>query len=410
MDFKTSKPGRSYGEAITKVGEFSVQQMAKIWPQKSEQQLYGMLGLTPMLGLNDNGEHFMQSDAQAVVAFAKQKQIGHLGFWSINRDKPCRKKFLVQPYPPSGSAYATSDQWSNNTGKCGICGAPYDGPLNNELPNGLYAKPLFITRTYGSGSSVDIKVVVTANHFGFFEFRLCPTTTMDREVTQGCLDQHLLPVLNSKVGPGGIYLENSCHSVQELTAAYKKVLSVTGATGLDVDVEVSIPLDTVMGALVAIQKENPNITVSFTVPTQGDDYGMNDPYGVDVLKSAAKHGVNVDVVNVMVMDFRTSKPGRSYGEAISKSEQQLYGMLGLTPMLGLNDNDEHFMQSDAQAVVAFAKQKQIGHLGFWSINRDKPCRKVSPRFNGKWVQADPNCSSIQQQAFEFTKIFNTINQ
>ncbi|CAG2115431.1 unnamed protein product, partial [Medioppia subpectinata] len=227
-------------------------------------------------------------------------------------------------------------------------------------------------------------------------------------------------------GAGGLYLENWCHSVQELTAAYKQVLSVTGATGLDVDLEMSIPLDTVMGALVAIQKENPNITVSFTVPTQGDDYGMNDPYGVDVLKSAAAHGVNVDVVNVMVMNFHTSQPGRSYGEAITKvgefsvqqmakiwpqkSETELYGMLGLTPMLGLNNNQEHFMQSDAQAVVAFAKQKQIGHLGFWSINRDKQCRKVSPKFNGNWVEPDPDCSNVQQQAFEFTDIFNTIFQ
>lgn len=33
---------------------------------------------------------------------------------------------------------------------------------------------------------------ITANHKGYFEFRLCPKKTAEEFVTQDCLDQHLL--------------------------------------------------------------------------------------------------------------------------------------------------------------------------------------------------------------------------
>ena len=35
---------------------------------------------------------------------------------------------------------------------------------------------------------------VTANHIGFMEFRLCPTTDPNMEVTQECLDEHVLEI------------------------------------------------------------------------------------------------------------------------------------------------------------------------------------------------------------------------
>ncbi|CAG2175745.1 unnamed protein product, partial [Oppiella nova] len=87
-------------------------------------------------------------------------------------------------------------QWKRNGGKCGICGDPYDGKRDNETPNGKYAKTLAITRTYISGQTIAAKVQLTANHNGFFVFKVCPAVNDSQEVTQQCLDRFALNVLD----------------------------------------------------------------------------------------------------------------------------------------------------------------------------------------------------------------------
>ena len=62
-------------------------------------------------------------------------------------------------------------QWNQNGGKCGICGDPYNGKRENEVPDGTYAKKLVIVRTYKSGDNIDAKIELTANHNGFFVFK-----------------------------------------------------------------------------------------------------------------------------------------------------------------------------------------------------------------------------------------------
>ncbi|RWS06298.1 uncharacterized protein B4U79_02654, partial [Dinothrombium tinctorium] len=89
-------------------------------------------------------------------------------------------------------------QWSLNKGKCGICGDPYNGKRENELPNGIYAKNLVVTRSYDQNSVITAKVQLTANHNGHFVFKICPATSKRVEVTQKCLDSNVLEVLNSK--------------------------------------------------------------------------------------------------------------------------------------------------------------------------------------------------------------------
>ena len=41
-------------------------------------------------------------------------------------------------------------------------------------------------------------------------------------------------------------------------------------------------------ALKILQQEKPDLTVSFTLMIQGDDYGLTDALGVGVLKSAER--------------------------------------------------------------------------------------------------------------------------
>src|SRR4029079_14925094 len=105
--------------------------------------------------------------------------------------------------------------------------------------------------------------------------------------------------------------------------------------------------------------------------------------GLYVISSAIARGVNVNLVNVMAMDYGDSaapNPNGKMGDyaiqaatslynqlaglyGTSKSETQLWAMIGVTPMIGLNDVvSETFDQQEARELVAFAKQKGIGRI------------------------------------------------
>jgi chitinase len=208
-------------------------------------------------------------------------------------------------------------------------------------------------------------------------------------------------------GAAGPYLEYTCGSADALAAAYREILDVTGATHLDVDVEATIPQETVNQALKRIQDER-GTSISYTMRVQGDDYGM-DPYSVQVLQSAAVQGLDV-LVNPMTMEFGTSRP--DWGDAVVAAAEATLGQmrtiwpsmpdadlrrhLGVTPMIGRNFNGKVFDQSDARQLVDWADANQIGLLAFWSAGRDNgscPGGGVSP-----------TCSSIDQSDYEFTNI------
>ena len=46
-----------------------------------------------------------------------------------------------------------------------------------------------IGRVYRQGQTITVMLEITANHFGWFEFRLCPNNDPRRPVTQRCLDK-----------------------------------------------------------------------------------------------------------------------------------------------------------------------------------------------------------------------------
>lgn len=62
---------------------------------------------------------------------------------------------------------------------------------------------------------------------------------------------------------------------------------------------------------------------------------------------------------------------------IAKSDAALWHMVGVTPMIGGNDvMPEMFDLADAQQLLTFAQQKEVGLLSMWSLNRDKQCAKT----------------------------------
>lgn len=84
-------------------------------------------------------------------------------------------------------------QWGTNGGKCGVCGDPYNGPQPHVHP-GKYATGV-ITKTYTSGQTIQVKIAITANHFGWFEFRL--GKLVEPPITQSKLT-HLLKLTNGQ--------------------------------------------------------------------------------------------------------------------------------------------------------------------------------------------------------------------
>ncbi|XP_064087986.1 uncharacterized protein LOC135202496 [Macrobrachium nipponense] len=83
-------------------------------------------------------------------------------------------------------------QWQRNGGKCGPCGDPWDmkQPRDNE-EGGKYGLGV-IVKKYKHSSIMTVGVELTANHRGFFEFRLCPHNQPRVPVTNECLDQNVL--------------------------------------------------------------------------------------------------------------------------------------------------------------------------------------------------------------------------
>jgi len=94
-------------------------------------------------------------------------------------------------------------------GKCGVCGDEY-GKTQHHNDGGRYSNGI-IGRHYKPGQTIDVEVLLTASHFGYFEFRINDFTnkqTVGDSV--GKLKGYLLPVSTGgtkfKVTKTGKYL------------------------------------------------------------------------------------------------------------------------------------------------------------------------------------------------------------
>jgi hypothetical protein len=211
-------------------------------------------------------------------------------------------------------------------------------------------------------------------------------------------------------GATGIELAQACTSTAALQAEYQAVVSAYNLKYIDLDIEGAAVADPTTiarrsTALAALQKANPGLKISLTLPVLPEGLTAD---GLNVVKSAKAAGVNLDLVNIMAMDYGRS--GQDYGnlaiQAVKSTQAQLktiYGnsdaaafkMVGVTPMLGQNDDGGIFNQSDAKDLVAFANTNHLGFMSFWEANRDKNA------CTGALFQ----CTNVAQSAFEFSKIF-----
>ena len=127
-----------------------------------------------------------------------------------------------------------------------------------------------------------------------------------------------------------------------------------------------------------------------------------------------KYGAKVDVVNIMTFDYydgathnmandtQTAATGL-YDQLASlypgKSSAQLWGMIGVTEMPGIDDYGpaETFTTADATAVYNWATSKGINTLSFWALQRDNG---GCPGTGGQ-----DTCSGIAQDTWYFSHTF-----
>ena len=212
-------------------------------------------------------------------------------------------------------------------------------------------------------------------------------------------------------GASGIDLAQACGDADSLATEYSAVVDAYGANYADFDIEGAAvadqaSIDRRSQALAKVQQSHPNLKISLTLPVLPSGLTAD---GLNVVNSAKNAGVGLDAVNVMAMDYYQSGTDDGDGAVQAaqathdqlgsifsgRSDAQLWAMVGVTPMLGENDDHSVYDQSDAQQLVGFAGQHHVGGLGFWETTRDRNA------CTGALYQ----CTNIPQQPYEFSKIF-----
>ena len=230
-------------------------------------------------------------------------------------------------------------------------------------------------------------------------------------------------VIASFGGAAGTELALACSTVSALQAQYQSVIDTYSFSRLDFDIEGSALSNTaandlrakaVAGLQAAARTAGRKLTVQFTLPVM--PWGLTQA-GQDLLRNAIDNGVEIAVVNVMAMDYgRSYDPNLMgkhavdamiatigqlkdlYGER--KGDVEVRAMVGVTPMIGLNDvAPEMFTLSDAGTLLTAAQFQGIGFLSFWSATRDQQCTRRQV--------VSPTCSGIEQLPWAFTNIFKS---
>ncbi len=89
-DAAAPNPRGRMGYYAIKVAGSLKSQLHRLYPKLTTARLWAMVGVTPMIGVNDTtSEIFTPSDASQLVKFAASKHLGMLAFWSAGRDKEC---------------------------------------------------------------------------------------------------------------------------------------------------------------------------------------------------------------------------------------------------------------------------------------------------------------------------------
>lgn len=253
-------------------------------------------------------------------------------------------------------------------------------------------------------------------------------TTMD-------LDRRIARLIQSggdiSISFGGLVnqeLATVCMDPAKLKDAYKQVVDRYNLPMIDLDVEGNNLSDKAAGqrraeAVASLQRERraegKELTVWLTLPVAPTGLTGEGTTAVGQMLAA---GVDLAGVNIMTMDYGASRgPAQSMLDASTAAAdathaqliqlykqagsnlgpQTLWRKIGLTPMIGQNDvKGEVFGLDAAAGLNAYARERGIGRVSMWSLNRDMTC---SANY-ADVTRVSDSCSGIAQGASRFAQV------
>jgi Glycosyl hydrolases family 18 len=188
-------------------------------------------------------------------------------------------------------------------------------------------------------------------------------------------------VIISFGGASGTELGDACTSVEALQAAYQAVITKYALKWMDLDIESgaeskTAAVDRRNKALKNLKDANPGLRVAYTLAVSPSGLPQAQR---NLLANAKTNGLNVDVVNVMAMDYGSCNidMGKAATDAATATRAQLKTLgltsaVGVTPMVGVNDTTcENFTTGNATTLVDFANAADfVDLLAFWAVGAD----------------------------------------
>lgn len=226
-------------------------------------------------------------------------------------------------------------------------------------------------------------------------------------------------------GQRGRELATTCREAGALAEAYGTVINRYGLDVVDLDIEgraAEPAADQLRAeAMARLQERRPRdrpLRIWLTLPVRRDGLDEGGKRSIETMLAA---GVALEGVNLMTMNFGRLGEGETMlsastgaAEATHQYLEQLpfraggspdaaalWRSLGLTPMIGNNDVEGNtFSLQDAAGLNAFAAERGVGRLSFWSINRDTYCPR--PALDNP-ERPSSGCSGVSQDAGAFAR-------
>jgi hypothetical protein len=218
----------------------------------------------------------------------------------------------------------------------------------------------------------------------------------------------------------GTDIADSCTSVSQIAAVYEKVITTYNVPRIDLDIEANSLTNTAginrrneaVAKVDAWAKANGrSIQFSYTLPTTTT--GL-DSAEIPILQNAIADGATVSLVNLLTFDYfigtkqematDTETAGSDLHSQLqslypSKTSAQLWAMIGITEMPGIDDfgPQEKFTKADGTTVLNWAESNKINTVSFWALERD----------NGgcPGTKGAGTCSGIIQSTWYFSHLY-----
>jgi hypothetical protein len=218
----------------------------------------------------------------------------------------------------------------------------------------------------------------------------------------------------------GTEIADSCTNVGSIAGVFQNLITTYNISRIDLDIE-----DNSLTNSAGIDRRNKavkqvedwaaangrTIQFSYTLPTTTQGLAES---GLAVLRNAVTNNARIDVVNMMTFDYYDNQPHQMATDTQTsaaglvrqlgtlypgKTQAQLWAMVGITEMIGIDDFGaaETFTTADATTVYNWAVSKGINTLSFWALQRDNG---GCPGTGGQ-----DNCSGVQQSTWQFSRTF-----